>query len=64
MVIQLQEACKKGKAAFNAADIPEKMKDWFVGRLDPGFYYSEENDKLFCEWCKGDDIAFSLERKI
>ncbi len=47
----LQLACEKGKNAFDEADVPETIKEWYVGKLDPDFYYSETNDELFYEWC-------------
>ena len=51
MQIKLQGAFLKGKEAFNKCELPETMKDWFVGKLDPGFYYSETNDQLYLDWC-------------
>lgn len=50
MQVKMQEAAEKGNAAFKACEVPEPMKLWFVGKLDPGFYYSEENDKRYLEW--------------
>ena len=31
-------------------NIPEKVKDWFMGELDVAFYYNEENNELFREY--------------
>lgn len=50
MQVKMQEAAEKGNAAFESCDVPETMKKWFVGKLDPDFYYSEENDRLYLEW--------------
>jgi len=36
------------------------IKDWFMGELDPSFYYREENNEKFCEWIDA-QIAKSKE---
>ena len=48
--IKMQEALEKGSTSLYACDVPKEMKDWFLGRLDPSFYYCEKNDQLFYEW--------------
>lgn len=32
--------------------VPEQFKLWYLGKLDSDFYYHEENDQLFFDWCK------------
>lgn len=29
---------------------PKDAKKWYLGELDPNFYYSEDNDSLFYYW--------------
>jgi len=51
MISELFDACQKGKTAFMMLNVPETVKKWFIGKLDPYFYYAETNDKLFLDWC-------------
>lgn len=48
--VKLQEAFDKGATEFYSCDVPETMKDWFMGKLDPSFYYAEVNDQLYFDW--------------
>ena len=50
MIGDMEAACLKGKTAFFQCDVPETMKDWFLGRLDKSFHYCEQNDQMFKEW--------------
>lgn len=52
MQVKMQNAFKKGQKAFEECDVPEIMKKWFVGKLDPCFHYSETNDEMYLDWCK------------
>lgn len=36
----------------DSCKVPEEFKLWYLGKLDPSFYYHEENDQLFFNWCK------------
>ncbi len=29
---------------------PKDVKKWYLGELDPNFYYAEDNDELFYMW--------------
>lgn len=49
--VKMQDALLAGKKAFNECDVPQKMKEWFMGDLDPNFYYSEPNDQMYLDWC-------------
>ena len=49
-VSDMQDAYLKGSSAFSQCDVPQPMKDWFLGRLDKSFYYCETNDQMFFEW--------------
>lgn len=31
-------------------NVPEPIRSWFTGKLDPGFYYNERNTGLFVKW--------------
>ena len=50
MIGDMEAAFMKGKTAFFQCDIPQTMKDWFLGRLDKSFHYCEPNDQMFFEW--------------
>lgn len=53
MQIKMQEAFEKGRVAFfNECDVPETMKNWFIGKLVPCFHYAEPNDEMYLDWCK------------
>ena len=32
--------------------VPETLRRWYLGQLDPNFYYHEDNDDLFYQWCQ------------
>lgn len=53
---RMQKAADEGRQAFAQCEVPETMKQWFLGKLtgqgDTHFYYAEENDKAYLKWCE------------
>lgn len=59
MLSALLERCKNNRnlrVEYPALPFPETLKKWLIGKLDPGFYYSEENDRMFLDWCLGNTL--------
>ena len=45
-----EQVREKKPISVDAVVADTTVKDWFLGKLDPGFYYNEENNKVFSEW--------------
>lgn len=50
MISKLTTADMNGN--IKMADVPEEMRDWYLGKLDTNFYYREYNNELFFNFIK------------
>ena len=45
-----EQVREKKPITVDEVGVDDTVKDWFLGKLDAGFYYNEENNKVFSEW--------------